>query len=161
MRAPCVPKLESRFEILPIASGVLLTPRFRTSVKSIELSNSTFAIDGTPVTGPELRERLGNDADVVLQLSYLDADALRALARGEASPPKPVDPTSPTLDPRSSTVEPEPPSVPRPRRRGEIIRVGGSVTLDADEVRGDVVSIGGAATIDGEVAGDVVAIGEA
>ena len=94
MRAPCVPKLESRFEILPIASGVLLTPRFRTSVKSIELSNSTFAIDGTPVTGPELRERLGNDADVVLQLSYLDADALRALARGEASPPKPVDPWS-------------------------------------------------------------------
>ncbi len=151
-------KLESRFEILPIANGVLLTPRFRTSVKSIELSNSTFAIDGTPVTGPELRDRLGNDAEIVLQLSYLDADALRALARGDAPVPKPADPTSPTLDPRS--VEPEPPSVPRPRRRGEVIRIGGSVRVEADEfVRGDVVSIGGAATIDGEVDGSVVAIG--
>jgi hypothetical protein len=153
-------KLESRFEILPIANGVLLTPRFRTSVKSIELSNSTFAIDGGPVTGPELRERLGNDADIVLQLSYLDADALRALARGEAPPPKPVDPTTPALDPRSSTTEPEPSSVPRPRRRGEVVRVGGSVTVDADEsVHGDVVAIGGSATVNGEVDGNVVAIG--
>ena len=154
-------KLESRFEILPIANGLLLTPRFRTSVKSIELSNSTFAIDGAPVTGPELRQRLGNDADIVLQLSYLDADSLRALARDETPVPKPVDPTPPTLDPGSvQRVQPEPPSVPRPRRRGEVIRIGGSVRVEADEsVRGDVVSIGGSASIDGEVDGDVVAIG--
>jgi hypothetical protein len=152
--------LESRFEILPIASGVVLTPRFRTSVKSIEVSNSAIAIDGAPVTGGELRDRLGNDADIVLQFSYLDGDTRRALARGEATPttPKPVDPTTPTLDPRS--VEPDRPAVPRPRRRGEVVRVGGSVTVEADEfVRGDVVAVGGAARINGEVDGNVVAIG--
>ncbi len=151
-------KLEKRFEILPIANGVVLTPRFRTSVKSIELSGSTIAIDGMPVTGQELRERLADDTELVLQLTYLDADTRRALARGELPAPKPVDPTSPTLDPRSS--EPETPSIPRARRRGEIVRIGGSVSVESDEyVRGDVVSIGGTATIDGEVDGDVVVIG--
>ena len=74
--------MESRFEVLPIANGVVLTPRFRTAVKSIELSDSTIAIDGTPVTGSELRERLGNDAELVLQLSYLTPAARRALAAG-------------------------------------------------------------------------------
>ena len=82
-------RLESRFEIVPIANGVVLTPRFRTSVKSIELSDATIAIDGTPVTGAELRERLGNDADLVLQVSYLDAEARRSLAADEdAAAPK-------------------------------------------------------------------------
>jgi hypothetical protein len=138
----------------------VLTPRFRTTVKSIELSNSAIAVDGAPVTGEELRQRLGNDADLVFQLSYLDPDARRALAQGETAPstPKPVDPTAPTLDPRS--VEPDRPSVPRARRRGEIVRIGGSVTVEQDEyVRGDVVSVGGAARINGEVDGNVVAIG--
>ena len=51
-------KLESRFEIVPIANGIVLTPRFRTAIKSVELSDSTIAIDGAPVTGRELRERL-------------------------------------------------------------------------------------------------------
>jgi hypothetical protein len=153
-------RLEARFEILPIASGVVLTPRFRTTVKSIEVSNSAIAIDGTPVTGSELRERLGNDADLVLQFSYLDEDARRALARGETGPStsKPVDPTPPALDP--GPVEPDRPAVPRSRRRGELVRIGGSVTVEQDEfIRGDVVSVGGAARINGEVDGDVVAIG--
>ena len=47
--------LEKRFEIVPIANGVVLTPRFRTSIKSVELSDSTIAIDGAPVTGRELQ----------------------------------------------------------------------------------------------------------
>ena len=78
-------QLEKRFEILPIANGIVLTPRFRTSVRSIEVSETTIAIDGAPVSGAELRKRLGEDADAVLRLSYLDPQARRSLA-GDARP---------------------------------------------------------------------------
>jgi hypothetical protein len=151
-------RLASRFEMLPLANGLVLTPRFKTSVKSIELSETTIAIDGTPVTGAELRERLGVDADLVIQLSYLDPASRRSLARGETPAPKPAEPTAPTIvDPRS---EPSEPTIPRARRREDVVRIGGSVTVEADEsVRGDVVAIGGSARIDGEVDGDVVVVG--
>lgn len=155
--------LERRFEIVPIATGVVLTPRFRTSIRSIEISESTIAIDGAPVTGRELHERLDDDADLVLQLSYLDPAARRALAIGQTPPsPKPLDPTAPTLDPGSTQrVEPQgPPRTPRTRRREDIVRIGGSVTVNDDEyVRGDVVVVGGSANINGEVAGEVVVVG--
>jgi hypothetical protein len=151
--------VERRFEIVPIANGVVLTPRFKTSIRSIELSGSTIALDGATVSGGELHERLGNDANLVLQLSYLDPAARRSLAIGKTPPPKPVDPTAPTLDPGSS-MEPQVPRTPRARRREDIVRIGGSVTVDSDEyVRGDVVVIGGSANINGEVDGEVVVVG--
>jgi hypothetical protein len=151
-------RLESRFEIVPIANGVVLTPRFRTSIRSVELSDTTIAIDGTPVTGRELRERLGDDADLVLQLSYLDSPARTSLAAGKTPPPKPVDPPPPAIDSRS--MEPQVPRTPRARRREDIVRIGGSVTVDSDEyVRGDVVVVGGGASINGEVDGEVVVVG--
>ena len=154
-------RLESRFDIVPIANGVVLTPRFRTSIKSVEVSDSTIAIDGAPVTGRELQERLGKDADVVLQLSYLDAGARRALAAAVAPAPKPVDATPAAPDPGSmERSEPQPPRTPRARRREDIVRIGGSVAVDSDEyVRGDVVVIGGSANINGEVDGEVVVVG--
>jgi nitrate reductase NapE component len=154
-------RLEPRFEIVPIANGIVLTPRFRTSIRSIELSDSTIAIDGAPVTGRELHERLGNDADLVLQASYLDAAARRSLAAGTVPSPKPVDPTAPTIDPGSmERMEPQAPRTPRARRREDIVRIGGSVTVDSDEfVRGDVVVIGGSASINGEIDGEVVVVG--
>ena len=153
-------RLESRFEIVPIANGVVLTPRFRTSIKSVELSSSTIAIDGAPVTGQELHNRLGNDAALILELSYLDPDARRSLAAGK-TPPTPADPTAPTIDPGSTVrVNPEVPRTPRARQREDIVRIGGSVSVDSDEyVRGDVVVIGGSATINGEVNGEIVVVG--
>jgi hypothetical protein len=155
------PRLEARFEIAPIANGVVLTPRFRTSVKSVELLDSAIAIDGSPVTGPELRKRLGNDADLVIQASYLDSDARRSLAAGKTPPAQAADPTAPTTDPGSmERMEPEMPRTPRARRREDIVRIGGSVSVDSDEyVRGDVVVIGGSANINGEVDGEVVVVG--
>lgn len=153
-------QVEQRFEMLPIANGLVLTPRFRTSVRSIELSNSTIAIDGTPVTGAELAERLGEDANLVLRLSYLDAAARRALAVGETPAPtgQPGDTTAPTI--AEPDILSEQARTPRARRREDVVRIGGSVTIDADEsVRGDVVVIGGAATINGEVDGEVVVVG--
>jgi nitrate reductase NapE component len=151
-------RLESRFEIVPIAEGIVLTPRFRTSIRSVELSESTIAVDGSPVTGRELHDRLGNDADLVLELSYLDTAARRSLAIGKTPPPAPVEPPAPTSDRRLG--DPEVPRTPRARRREDIVRVGGSVTVDSDEfVRGDIVVIGGSANINGEVDGEVVVVG--
>ncbi len=114
-------QLEARFEILPIANGVVLRPKFKTSVRSIELAGQTIAIDGTPVTGAELGERLGSNSDLVLQLSYLDSDARRALARGE----KPASESRLRQNPRSTAPTmaepgslPEQARVPRARRTG-------------------------------------------
>ena len=57
-------------------------------------------------------------------------------------------------------MEPQAPRTPRARRREDIVRIGGSVTVDSDEfVRGDVVVIGGSASINGEVDGEVVVVG--
>lgn len=152
-------RIESRFEIVPIANGVVLTPRFRTSIRSVEVSDSTIAIDGAAATGGELQERLGNDAELILQLSYLDSAARRSLAIGKTPPPPPpTDPPDSTIDPRPA--DPDVPRTPRTRRREHIVRIGGSVRVDSDEiVRGDVVVVGGSANIDGEVVGEVVVVG--
>ena len=151
-------RLERRFEIVPIANGVVLTPRFRTSFRSIEISESTIAIDGAPVTGPELRKLLDDDADLVLQLSYLDPPARRSLAIARTPPPAPAETTTPTIEQRPA--QPDVPRTPRGRSREDIVRIGGSVTVDNDEyVRGDVVVVGGSANINGEVAGEVVVVG--
>ena len=57
------------------------------SVRSIEITSGTIAIDGQPATGAELRTRLGADADAILQLSYLSDSARRALFRQRQLPP--------------------------------------------------------------------------
>ena len=156
-------RLEKRFEVLAIANGVVLTPRFRTDVRAIEVSDSTIAIDGSPVTGSELRKRLGEDADVVLQLSYLDPQARRSLAGTRGQAPVPATPPEAPDLPHSdidADVHPDDRPAPRARTRDDIVRIGGSVTVDADEtVRGDVVVIGGSATIDGQVQGELVVVG--
>ena len=151
-------RLEGRFEIVPIANGIVLTPRFKTTIRAVELSDTAIAIDGTPVTGPELRERLGPaDADVVMQVSYLDAAARRSLAVGKTPPANAIE-TAPSID--TGSIESDVPRIPRSRRREEIVRIGGGVSVDSDEyVRGDVVVIGGSGNINGEVNGDVVVIG--
>jgi hypothetical protein len=156
-------QIERRFDVLPLHDGVLLRPKSRMpGVRSIELTGGTIAVDGTPATGAELRDRLGPDADLVLRLSYLDPDERRAMfgaatrtpqAEREITPPPPASAPSP----------PSPPSGPTPPRRirhsDERVRFGGSVTVDADETVEDVVVIGGSADIQGQVSRDVVVIG--
>src|SRR5260370_29318621 len=70
-------QLQRRFDVLPIANGVVLKPRFTTSVRSVEVTNTAIAVDGTMVTGAELRQHLGNDAALIFQLSYLDEPSRR------------------------------------------------------------------------------------
>ena len=161
-------RLEKRFQILPIANGVVLMPRFKTDVRSIEVSDSAIAIDGTPVSGAELRKRLGEDADAILQLTYLDPKTRRSLADGEkpapAAPASENAPRPPDTSRPADTTATDPDADPRParraRQRDDIVRIGGNVSVDADEsVEGDVVVIGGSATVDGEVEGELVVVG--
>jgi hypothetical protein len=150
-------RVEKRFVVLPIGNGVVLTPRFSTDVRSIEVADSTIAIDGNPVSGGELKQRLGDDAALVLQVSYLDPATRRTLAAGQSAPAlPPADPTAVTVDPRSTADVP----VRRARRRDDVVRIGGSVSIDADEsVEGDVVVIGGSASVDGQIDGELVVVG--
>jgi hypothetical protein len=149
--------IERRFEVLALRDGLLLRPRIAGAVSSIEVEGGTIAIDGRVAAGAEVRDRLGEDADLVIRLSYLDAEAQRRLFdavpadRGDAAVPLPPEPPAPPSPLPEST---------RTRRSGDRVRFGGSVRVEADElVTGDVVAIGGSVTVDGEVTGDVVAVG--
>ena len=57
-------RVEQRFQILPLANGVVLTPRFKAAIRSIEVTDGSIAIDGTSVTGAEMRQKLGADSDL-------------------------------------------------------------------------------------------------
>jgi len=72
-------RLQSRFQALPIAKGVVLTPKFKSAVRTIEVTDGPIAVDGTAVTGAELRDKLGADAELIFQLSYLDPAMRRSL----------------------------------------------------------------------------------
>lgn len=58
-----------QFDILPLQNGVALRPRTRSDIRTVQVSEGVIAIDGQPVTGSELRARLGADADLILQVS--------------------------------------------------------------------------------------------
>ena len=153
----CASRFERRFEVLPLHDGVALRPKAHDArARSIEVTNGTIALDGEPVTGAELRNRLGTDADLVLKLSYLDASARRAMFAPEAPPAIETGPEPPT--------PPETPRTDRSRRHRRTsdarVRVGGSIKVDTEErVTNDVVCIGGSADVQGSVDGNVVVIG--
>ena len=168
--------VERRFEIVPIANGVVLTPRFRTSIKSVEVSGSTIAIDGANVTGGELQDRLGNDANLVLQLSYLQPDARRALAIGPSTrdarsgqDPSTRDARSgqdpSTRDARSrqgTTAAPGPADSTTPAIDSPVSTPSTETPrLPRARRREEIVRIGGSVNVDSDeyVQGDVVVIG--
>ena len=146
-------QVERRFIVSPVTDGLVLRPRaLARRGQVVEVSGGDIVVDSAPVTGSELRGKLGADADLVLQLSYLDVAAQRRLFSGTpaVAPPEPPSPPRP----------PQPSEFPRSRRSDERVHIGGSVTVDEDEaIDGDVVAIGGSAHVLGEVRGDVVAIG--
>ncbi len=163
--------VERTFDVLPLRDGIALHPkRPMNGVRSVEITGGTIAIDGQPATGAELRQKLGADADQVLQLSYLDDAARRTLfAPGAPTPPAAPDPP-PAPDASvaaagSATPDAQPaPRRPRrptfDRRHGDRVRIGGDVTVDHDEViEGDVVAVGGTVHVNGQVQGDVVSVG--
>src|SRR4030095_15426462 len=130
-------QIERRFDVVPLRGSVLLKPKDERGYRSIDLTDASIAIDGAPATGPELRDKLGADADLVLRLSYLEPEARQRLFQ----------PTVPTVEAPPGVPPPPPLPVERDRRfgrrgrdGGDRIRFGGSVVVRADEVvDGDVV----------------------
>src|SRR5438067_831074 len=153
-------QVERRFDVLPLHDGIALRPKAaRRGVRLIEITDGTIAIDGAPATGAELRDKLGADADLVLRLSYLDAEGRRSLAvQPPAVPPPPA-----AVEPAPGSEAPAAPAPPAPRRRArrsdDRVRIGGRVVVEPDEIVNDVVVIGGTARIDGQVLNDVVVVG--
>ena len=165
-------RIERRFDVLPLRDGVGLSPKDRSrNVRTIEFAGGLISIDGQPATGVELRNRLGaDDANLILELSYLSDEDRRALFGAAAAAPAPTPPSAPSppapsAPPQTATpAPPEPPPLPRIRSRGrrdgDRVQIGSSVTIRRDEVvDGDVVAVGGSVTVDGQVNGDVVAVG--
>ncbi|MGB2717764.1 MAG: hypothetical protein WBC51_26505, partial [Vicinamibacterales bacterium] len=68
-------RVEDRYNVVPLADGIALTPKNRTrDVRLIEISQGIITINGTPVSGRELKDRLGDDAEIILPLSYLTTE---------------------------------------------------------------------------------------
>jgi hypothetical protein len=146
-------QIERRFEVLPLRNGVALRPRDDSrGFRSIQLTDGAIDVDGVPATGSELRDKLGSDAELILRLSYLDAEARRRLFGSVAVTPERA-PDAPETTQREESG--------RSRREGnDQVRFGGSVTVNQGEVvEGDVVAIGGSVRVDGQVSGNAVAIG--
>jgi hypothetical protein len=152
-------RLQSRFQVLPIANGVVLTPKFKTTIRSVEVTDNAIAIDGAVVTGAELRDKLGADSNLIFQLSYLDSASRRSLL-GLGGTAVPVQPPAAAPAPGTNQAAPESPGPTRAKRRDDIVRFGGSIVVDEDEtVSGDVAVIGGSAVVNGQVQGEVAVIG--
>jgi hypothetical protein len=150
-------RVRQRFNIVTIQNGVGLVPKVDLGdVRIIEIVDGTISINTQVVSGAELRDRLRQDADLVLQISYLDEQGRRNL-----------------LEPAESATPgtgPQPPNVPFPpfpdarsrRNSRDIVRFGGEARVaEGEVVFGDVVVLGGRGRIDGEVRGNVVSIGGA
>jgi hypothetical protein len=152
-------RLEERFDIVPLTSGVGLRPKSPLrDVRLIEINEGTILLNGAPVSGRELKERLGADADAVLHLSYLTPAARREALEPRRQPAnEPVEAQPPLEAP--SREEPTS-SMRRPHHSGgDRVRIFGDVSVREDEsVGGQVVAVLGSVRVDGEVRDQVVAV---
>jgi hypothetical protein len=156
-------RLRERFDIVALQNGIGLVPRDRNArVRIIQISNGAVTVDGDDVTGRELRDRVGPDADLILRVSYLSAADQRSLAATAPTPDTGITPPEPPASPDAPSAAPPPPVpdiTPRVRRNGDIIRIFGNATVARDErVEGDLVVVFGNAYVDGEVDGDVTVV---
>lgn len=181
--------LDSRYEVLPVRDGIALKPRQpKAGIRTVEVTSDGVAVNGERVTARTLHDWLGADAELVLRLQGLSAPEQRqifGLEGGSGAPAvkAPATPSVPEAAP--AAAEPEasdgeskegaaaeepaaaetPQAAETPARHGDRhtsgsrVNVGGSVTVDKDEVAEDVVAIGGSATVEGEVQDGVTAIG--
>ncbi len=145
-------RLRERYDIVALQNGLGLVPREPNErVAIIQIRNGAVAINGQELTGRELRERLGADADLVLRVSYLDDAAQGQLVAEAAGAPNAAAPLP--------TTQEQQPATPRRMRQEEIVRVGGNVRVERDEyIERDVVVVMGSAEIDGEVGGEVTVV---
>ena len=153
-------RAERRFQVIEVRRGMVLVPKSDSArIRTIDINDGQVAVDGTPLTGRELRERLGDDADLVVRLSFLDAAARRAFFAGTPAAPLPPAPPAPPGAAPPAPSEEGWSEVSRFRHGGARVRFGGDVTVAEDEAVGDdVVAILGSARVNGRVDGNVVAV---
>jgi hypothetical protein len=148
-------RLSERYDIVMLQNGIGLVPKQADPrISIIQIRNGAVSINGQELTGRELRDRLGSDADLVLRVTYLDEAQQRQLAAGEPAAPA-------AAQPAASEPAPSQPAATTPGRRrvGEIVRVGGNVRVERDEiVEREVVVVMGSAQIDGEVQREVTVV---
>jgi hypothetical protein len=155
-------RIEDRFDVVPLTDGLALRPKTRRAdVRLVEISNGAIAVNGVAVSGRELRERLGGDADAVLRLSYLNDEARKSLF---AKPPRAEAGEEP------AEREPSPPSAVAPSRAErngrtsretsrERVRIFGDIRVFENEtIAQQVVAVLGSVRVDGEVGDEVVAV---
>lgn len=142
--------LRERYDIVALQQGVALVPRQAGSgVRLIQIESGVVTVDGQTLTGAQLRDRLGADADLVVQTSYLTTQQQRELAGAGGAPAV----GGPAAAPAGTIDRTE-------IRREDVFRFGEGITIGRNErVEGDVVVFGGPATIDGEVTGDLFVFG--
>ncbi len=177
-------QIESRYQVVPIRGGVVLTPReSRRGVRAVEVSGDSVAINGERVNNQIARDWLGEDARLILALLDLDPAARRELfgMTAEAAPPAPPTPEPPAdedVTPElpeppeppdgeipdeielETPANPEVPEAPEPViHSGSRVKFGGNILVEKEELAEEAVAIGGSVRVDGEVSRDVVAIG--
>jgi len=167
-------RVEQRFQVLLLHQGFVLVPKSPVKgVGSIELSDGSVLIDGTAVTGAELKQRLGAESEIVVQLSFLETSVRRRLFETpKPAGPVEVAPTAKKAAPTTSesvaapvpsgtaSTDDEWTSRGRTRYGGARVRVGSDLTVkENEEVGNDVVVILGSIYVDGKVNGEVVAVG--
>lgn len=153
-------QLEQRFDVVPLSGAVGLRPKERMGdVRFIEVGD-TISINGVAVTGREVRERVGADAEAILRLSYLDAESRRQVA--EPSPAGEAGASEADRTPAVETPGEVAPADRGPRRErssGDRVRIFGDVHVAEDvALRGQVVAVLGSVRVDGEVDDQVVAV---
>lgn len=163
-------RIEERFDVVPLTDGLALRPKtVMRDVRLIEIADDgTVAINGDPVTGREIRERLGGEADAVLRLSQMSAEARSGLFASRQPPAAAQEPLEPVERPERTSPPPQPRPEPAPERRapertrrstGDRVQVFGDARVAANEhVTGQVVAVIGSVRVDGEVGDQVVAV---
>jgi len=163
-------RIEARFDVVPLTEGLALRPKARMrDVRLVEIADDGgVALNGDPVTGREIRERLGDDADAVLRLSQMDSGTRRALFAGPQPPAAAREPLEPVeraepAPPAPPPATPAPPAERGPERvrrsTGDRVQIFGDARVAANEsVSGQVVAVIGSVRVDGEVGDQVVAV---
>ena len=151
-------RIEERFDVVPLTDGLALRPKTRRGdVRLIEIADGAIAVNGTAVSGRELRERLGGDSDAILRLSYLSAEARKSLFSSGVTAEEPAE-----RDQGPLRAEPPPRGERNDRGRGtsrERVRIFGDVRVfDNETISQQVVAVLGSVRVDGEVGDQVVAV---
>lgn len=164
-------RIESRYDVVPLTDGLALRPKTRTGdVRLIEIADGSISINGSAVSGRELRERLRDDAEHVLRLSYLSSQDQRALFEDAAAPvPRDSERERDMQRAEERRLEAEAQAAAtrdefevesRPNRsHGDRVRIFGDVVVREDEeITGEVVAVMGDVKIEGVVRNQVVAV---